>query len=108
MTPSHALEHGFLSGRHRDKALISLGVRGGQLRNSLNRRGTRVLRALDQVAAEVDAPVAAVAIAWLLAQRTIVAPIVNVFATEHVDELMHAAAITLTRAQIGELTRASS
>jgi aryl-alcohol dehydrogenase-like predicted oxidoreductase len=44
--------------------------------------------------------------AWLLAQRTIVAPIVNAFAVEHVDELMQGAGITLTRTQVAELTRA--
>ena len=108
VTPSHALEHGFLSGRHRRKALVSRGVRGEQLREHLNRRGIRILRALDQVATEVDAPVAAVSIAWLLAQRTIAAPIVNSFATQHVDELMQGAGIALTRSQIAELTRAGN
>lgn len=106
VTPSHGLEHGFLSGRHRRKQLISRSVRGDQLRENLNRRGNRVLRALDQVAAEVSAPIAAVAIAWLLTQRTIAAPIVNSFATQHVDELMQGAGIALSRAQISELTRA--
>ncbi|WP_147037790.1 aldo/keto reductase [Microbacterium aerolatum] len=108
VTPSHALEHGFLSGRHRSKALMSRGVRGDQLRGHLNRRGTRILRALDQVASEVAAPVAAVAMAWLLAQRTVVAPIVNSFATQHVDELMQGAGVSLSRAQVLELTRAGA
>ncbi|MGM1016012.1 MAG: aldo/keto reductase [Actinomycetota bacterium] len=106
VTPSHALEHGFLSGRHRNKALTSQGVRGEQLRGHLNRRGIRILRALDQVATEVEAPVAAVSIAWLLAQRTIAAPIVNAFAVQHVDELVQGAGVTLSRAQVSELTRA--
>lgn len=106
VTPSHALEHGFLSGRHRSKAHMSRGVRGEQLRGHLNRRGIRILRALDQVAAEVGAPVAAVSIAWLLAQRTITAPIVNSFAIDQVDELMQGAGVALSRAQVVELTRA--
>ena len=105
VTPSHALEHGFLSGRHRRKALTSQGVRGEQLRGQLNRRGIRILRALDQVAEDLAVPVAAVSIAWLLAQRTIVAPIVNTFATEHVDELMQGAGVTLSRAQVADLNR---
>lgn len=108
VTPSHALEHGFLSGRHRSKSRMSQGVRGDQLRGHLNRRGIRILRALDQVATEVQAPVAAVSIAWLLAQRTIAAPIVNAFATQHVDELMQGAGIVLSRTQIAELTRAGN
>jgi aryl-alcohol dehydrogenase-like predicted oxidoreductase len=108
VTPSHALEHGFLSGRHRSKSHMSQGVRGEQLRTHLNRRGIKILRALDQVATELGAPVAAVSIAWLLAQRTIAAPIVNAFATDHVDELMQGAGVTLTRAQVADLTRAGN
>ncbi|WP_091232427.1 aldo/keto reductase [Microbacterium sp. 3J1] len=108
VTPSHALEHGFLSGRHRSRAVASRGVRGEQLRGQLNRRGIKILRSLDQVADELDVPVAAVSIAWLIAQRTVVAPIVNTFATEHVDELMQGAGVTLSRAQVAELTRAGN
>ncbi len=107
VTPSHALEHGFLSGRHRRKGQTA-GVRGQQVREHLNRRGIRVLRALDLVAEELDVPVAAASIAWLLAQRTIVAPIVNAFAAEHVEELMQGAGVTLSRTQLAELTRAGS
>lgn len=108
VTPSHALEHGFLSGRHRSKALTSRGVRGEQLRGHLNRQGIKILRALDQVADEVSAPVAAVSVAWLLAQRTVAAPIVNAFASDHVDELMQGAGVSLSRSQVAELTRAGN
>ncbi|MBN6190015.1 MULTISPECIES: aldo/keto reductase [Microbacterium] len=108
VTPSHALEHGFLSGRHRNKALTSRGVRGEQLRGHLNRRGIKILRALDQVAEELGVPVAAVSIAWLLAQRTVTAPIVNTFAAEQVDELMQGAGVALSRSQVAELSRAGN
>ncbi|MBS1672847.1 MAG: aldo/keto reductase [Actinobacteria bacterium] len=107
VTPSHALEHGFLSGRHRSKQALQ-GVRGVQLRSNINRRGIKVLRALDLIAQEAQAPVAAVAIAWLLAQRTVTAPIVNAFAAEQVDELMQGAGVSLGRGQIADLTRAAS
>ncbi|UNK69532.1 aldo/keto reductase [Microbacterium sp. H1-D42] len=105
VTPSHALEHGFLSGRHRSKAGVA-GVRGEQMRAHLNRKGIRVLRALDSIAADLSVPVSAVSIAWLLAQRTVVAPIVNTFAPQHMEELMQGAGISLLRSQIAELTRA--
>ncbi|WP_236124397.1 aldo/keto reductase [Microbacterium elymi] len=107
VTPSHALEHGFLSGRHRTKQAVT-GVRGEQLRSHLNRRGIKILRALDLVAQELAVPVAAVSISWLLAQRTIAAPIVNAFAADQVDELMQGAGVTLSRTQVGDLTRAAS
>jgi len=106
VTPSHALEHGFLSGAHRRRSVVS-GVRGEQLKGSLNRRGIRVLGVLDRIAADLCVPVAAVSIAWLLAQRTVVAPIVNAFAPHHVEELMQGAGVSLLRSQVAELTRVS-
>jgi aryl-alcohol dehydrogenase-like predicted oxidoreductase len=105
VTPSHALEHGFLSGRHRLKSAVR-GVRGEQMKGNLNRRGIRVLRVLDRISEELSVPVAAVSIAWLLAQRTVVAPIVNAFAPQHVEELMQGAGVSLLRSQVAELTRA--
>lgn len=108
VTPSHALEHGFLSGRHRSKADARHGVRGMQLRSNINRRGIKVLRALDLTAEELQVPVAAVSIAWLLAQRTVVAPIVNAFSIQHVDEIVQGVGVALSRAQLAELARAAS
>lgn len=108
VTSSQVLEHGFLSGRHRSKSDAGHSARGEQLREHLNRRGIRILKALDTVAADLRAPVAAVAVAWVLAQPQVAASIVNAFATEHVDELVQGAGITLTRSQISDLARASS
>ncbi len=107
VTPSHALQHGFLSGRHRSRSRAGLGVRGSQLVGSLNRRGNRLLRALDAVAAEAGVPDAAIAVAWLLAQKTVVAPIVSAYAPHHVEELVQGVGVRLSRAQLSELARAA-
>src|SRR6478609_7477591 len=107
VTPSHALEHGFLSGRHRTRIRGSLSVRGAQLAASLNRRGTRTLRALDAVGAELGVPDAAVAVAWLLAQRLVSAPIVNAFAPQHIEELIQGVGVRLSRAQLADIARAA-
>ncbi|QKJ19824.1 aldo/keto reductase [Microbacterium hominis] len=107
VTPSHALEHGFLSGRHRTRARGGLSVRGAQLAASLNRRGTRTLRALDAVGAQLGVPDAAVALAWLLAQKLVTAPIVNAYAPEHVEELVQGIGVHLSRAQLSDIARAS-
>ncbi|MFV0318779.1 MAG: aldo/keto reductase [Microbacterium sp.] len=109
VTPSHALQHGFLSGRYRSRPRKgdNTGVRRAQAVGSLNRRGNRILRALDTVAGDVDVPPAAVAVAWLLAQKPVVAPIVNVFAPDQVDELVRGIGVRLSRAQLSELARAA-
>jgi aryl-alcohol dehydrogenase-like predicted oxidoreductase len=62
---------------------------------------------LDAVAARLELPHAAVAIAWLLGQRAVTAPIVNAFTPAQVDELMQGVGIRLGRALRAELARAS-
>lgn len=107
VTPSQALEHGYLSGLHRARDRVGGSVRGRQLAASMNRRGARTLRALDRIAAELAVPPAAVAIAWLLAQRIVVAPIVNAYAIAHVDELVQGVGVHLSRAHLAEIARAT-
>lgn len=107
VTPSHALEHGYLAGAHRSRSNVALSVRGTQLVAAMNRRGTRTLRALDKVGAELSIPTAAVAIAWLLAQRAVAAPIVNAYAVRHVEELVQAVGARLSRGQLADIARAA-
>jgi aryl-alcohol dehydrogenase-like predicted oxidoreductase len=107
VTPSQALEHGYLAGVHRDRAQVAYSVRGIQLAAAMNRRGSRTLRALDRIGDELSVPPSAVAIAWLLAQRAVVAPIVNVFAVAHVEELVQGVGARLSRSHLGEISRAT-
>ncbi|MFJ6678890.1 aldo/keto reductase [Microbacterium sp. NPDC091382] len=107
VTPSQALEHGYLSGVHRARDRVGGSVRGRQLAASMNRRGARTLRALDRIAGELAVPPAAVAIAWLLAQRVVVAPVVNAYAVAHVEELVQGVGVHLSRAHLAEIARAT-
>ncbi|NLP83675.1 aldo/keto reductase [Microbacterium sp. CFH 90308] len=107
VTPSHALEHGFLAGRQRTRLRGSLSVRGAQLAANLNRRGSRTLRALDAVGTELGVPDAAVAVAWLLSQKLVTAPIVNAYAPQHVEELVQGVGVRLSRSQLSDIARAS-
>jgi len=108
VTPSHALEHGYLSGRHRSRGDVVRSVRGSQLAGSMNRRGARTLRALDTVGIELGVPTAAVAVGWLLAQRAITAPIVNAYAPDQVEELVQGVGVRLSRTQLAEIARAAA
>lgn len=107
VTPSHALEHGFLAGRQRTRTRGILSVRGAQIAANLNRRGSRTLRALDAVGTDLGVPDAAVAVGWLLAQRLVTAPIVNAYAPQHVEELVQGVGVRLSRAQLAEIARAA-
>lgn len=106
VTPSQALAHGYLTGSFRDRAGLSASVRGAQLATWMNRRGTRALKALDRIADELGVPLSAVAVAWLLAQRIVAAPIVNASAPRHVDELVQGVGARLGRTHLAEIARA--
>ena len=107
VTPSHALEHGFLAGRHRTRLRGGLSVRGAQIAANINRRGSRTLRALDAVGTDLGVPDAAVAVAWLLAQKLVTAPIVNAYAPHHVEELVQGVGVRLSRSHLADIARAS-
>jgi aryl-alcohol dehydrogenase-like predicted oxidoreductase len=106
LTPSHPLEHGFLAGGVRRREPVK-SVRAAQLAAGLTKRGSRTLRALDAIGAELGVPDAAVAVAWLLSQRIVAAPIVNAYAVSHVEELVQGVGVRLTRAQLAEIARAA-
>ena len=109
VTPSRALEHGFLAGHQRTRIRIgNLDARAAQMAEHVNKRGHRVLKALDAVGADLGAPNASVAVAWLLAQSAVTAPIVNAYAVLHIDELMRGAGLSLGRTHLTDIARAAS
>ncbi|MFF2773187.1 aldo/keto reductase, partial [Streptomyces bacillaris] len=94
--PYYALANGFLTGKYRSKSDLSADARSVRASAYVNRKGMRVLAVLDRIAAEHGVGPASVAIAWLLAKRTIVAPVASASRPEQVDGLMAAAGIRLT------------
>ena len=62
----------------------------------LDERGQHVLRALDEVAAAHHATVAAVALAWLLTDPTIAAPIASARTKEQLADWLPAAELRLS------------
>lgn len=106
--PDVALADGFLGGRVRRRSDLRRDPRGERQARHLGRRGLRVLRVLDEVAAAHGTVPAAVAVAWLLSRPTVVAPIAGASRPEQVDALMAAATLILHRSELVELDRASS
>ncbi len=104
--PRYALASGFLTGKYRSRSDLGQNERRGHVAQFVNRAGFRVLQALDAVAAEHDASLATIALAWLLTKPNVVAPVVSASNAEQVFDLV-AADVALTRSQIGALDRAS-
>jgi aryl-alcohol dehydrogenase-like predicted oxidoreductase len=74
----------------------------------LNDHGFAVLDALDEIAAAHGTTVAAVALAWLLAQPTVLAPIASATSTEQLAELLPATELELSLYDLERLAAASS
>ena len=103
--PYFALAKGFLTGKYRPGVTVD-SSRAEAARAYLDERGLRVLDALDRVAAARGTPVAAVALAWLLAQPTVVAPIASARTPEQLADLVPAATLRLTAEEVAALDSA--
>ncbi|HJV84510.1 MAG TPA: aldo/keto reductase [Noviherbaspirillum sp.] len=96
VVPFYALASGFLTGKYRRVEDLSERQRGAEVAKYITPFGLGVLRALDEVATEARAIPAQVALAWLMAQPGITAPIASATSAVQVEELMAA-----TRLQLG-------
>lgn len=106
--PYFALASGFLTGKYRSEADLAASSRGAFVKHHLNERGLRILDALDQVAADYSATPARVALAWLIAQPTVTAPIASATSLPQLDELVKATELKLDGAALTRLNEASA
>ncbi len=105
--PYSSLASGFLTGKYRDGASQGTSPRAGGASKYLDERGRRVLTALDTVAATHTAEVGSVALAWLAAQPTVVAPIASARSVDQVPGLLASASLNLTKDELQSITDAS-
>jgi len=93
--PYYGLASGFLSGKYRTEKDFSKSARGAGMHKYMNDRGFRVLDALDKVAAQYHVPQATIALAWLLDQPAIAAPIASATSKAQLLELVKCVEIKL-------------
>ena len=103
----YSLASGFLSGKYRSADDLGKSARGSRVEKYLDPRGMRVLAALDAVASETGAKPAEVALAWLIAQRGVTAPIASATSVEQVDSLVRSVSLSLSAQQLALLDQAS-
>jgi aryl-alcohol dehydrogenase (NADP+) len=101
--PYFALAKGFLTGKYRPGTEVE-SQRAEGARAYLDERGAAVLAALDDVAAAHDTTVAAVALAWLRTRAHVVAPIASARTIEQLRQILLAATLTPTPAELSRLT----
>jgi aryl-alcohol dehydrogenase-like predicted oxidoreductase len=105
--PYSALASGFLTGKYRPGVTVDSPRAAGAGKHLETGRGLAVLAALDKVARARGAQVATVALAWLAAQPTVVAPIASARTVEQLPALTAVAELELTADELAELTAAS-
>ena len=106
--PYFALAKGFLTGKYRPGGPPVESARAAGASAYLDERGLRVLAALDEIAANHHTTVAAVALAWLLAQPTVVAPIASARNPAQLAEILPFVELRLTQEELDRLTAASA
>jgi aryl-alcohol dehydrogenase-like predicted oxidoreductase len=102
--PYYALAKGFLTGKYRPDSEVVESQRADAARAYLDQGGVAVLAALDEIALAHDTTVAAVALAWLLARPRVVAPIASARTVEQLEQILPAATLALTPAEIDRLS----
>jgi aryl-alcohol dehydrogenase-like predicted oxidoreductase len=106
--PYYGLASGFLTGKYRSDADLGKSVRGGRMTGLLSGKGQAVLEAMDAVAADTGASLAQIALAWLIAQPGVSAPIASATRVEQIEELLGAMTLELSKEQLDSLTDAGA
>jgi aryl-alcohol dehydrogenase-like predicted oxidoreductase len=106
--PFYSLAAGFLTGKYRSKKDAEGKARAVTVGKYLNEWGFQVLNVLDEVAEVHHSTPARVALAWLMVQPGVTAPIASGTSEKHLADLIEAAKLKLDHASLQKLTAVSA
>ena len=106
--PYFSLAAGFLSGKYRRKKDASRSARGNMVQKYLNDWGFGVIAVLERVADHHNATPAQVALAWLIAQPGVTAPIASATSDKQLQDLVAATRLNLSTRAIETLNVVST
>ncbi len=107
MLPYFGLASGYLTGKYRTEDDFAKSMRGGRAKELAGGSGPQVLAVMDEVATETGASLAAIALAWLVRQPGIPAPIASARTVEQLHELLEFTRVELSEDQLARLTAAA-
>ena len=105
--PYYSLASGFLSGKYKTEEDLQQSLRGNGIKKYLNERGFKILDALQTISTRYNISYSAVALAWLMDQKTVVAPIASATKEQHLDAFVEAVNVQLSHDDVKLLTEAS-
>ena len=106
--PYYSLAAGFLTGKYRQESDFAGAARAARVKTYLDERGKRILKALDDVAAQLGAKPVHVALAWLAARPAVTAPIASATNLEQLEDLIVGVGLKLNAAVTKTLDAASA
>ena len=104
----YSLASGFLTGKYHSESDLIKSIRGQGVRLYLNKRGFRILEALDQVAKKYNTKPATISLAWLMARPGITAPIASATSIEQLSDLTAATRLDIDASSLALLNKASA
>jgi aryl-alcohol dehydrogenase-like predicted oxidoreductase len=102
--PFYGLAKGFLTGKYRVGKTVN-SIRSASASHYLDEKGIAILNVLDEVARENQAPLAAIALAWLRSNPAISTPIASARTVEQLEEIIQI--VELSTDQISRLNAVS-
>ena len=102
--PYYSLASGFLSGKYRSIDDLGKSVRGKDIEKYLTPRGFSILEGLDVLAQKYQVSLSAVALHWLMNQKTIIAPIASATKSTHISSFVEAAELQMSTEDLKWLT----
>ncbi len=106
--PYYSLASGFLTGKYRSEADLGTKARAAGVKKYLNPKGYGILKALDDGSRKTGATQAQVALAWLLAQPAIAAPIASATSVAQLKEILKSTTVKLDQDSLAALNSASA
>lgn len=106
--PYYSLASGFLTGKYRSEADLGTKARAAGVKKYLNPKGYGILKALDAAAKKTGATQAQVALAWLLAQPSIAAPIASATSVAQLKDIAKSTQVKLDKDTLAALDKASA
>lgn len=107
MLPFFGLASGYLTGKYRKPEDFEQGNRSHRVKD-FDEAGRPVLAEMDRIAAETGATLPAIALAWLVRQPGIPAPIASARTVGQLEQMLEFTRLQLTQDQLDRLTAAAS
>lgn len=104
MLPFFGLAAGYLTGKYRTDEDFAKSARGARAKGLASGNGPQMLAVMDAIAAETGASLSAIALAWLVRQPGVPAPIASARTVEQLEELLEFTRVELSDGQLSRLT----